>query len=275
MDFGGFHIENLQPVLQKNRICCTPSLSIEEFVKEFDTPNLTGWKLFSQIPTLTVYRRSHKKLFYYKCFSHLPDVLPETFYKVALDVEYRVVWDKYLKEGRKISDEDKHGVYWQIVMPLFMSNRDYTFLQENNEFDVGNRHFYYILTRSEQFQNEPPRKKIIRIENCQSQSLICSDGANAIFLYCEDPRGSFPKVAWSWVAKFGIPYYAKLTHNACNNYPQWIQDKKMVLPNVIEDDIDSAAAAAAAAAMIVPTEGEPGNDANDNDNEDEEQEDKE
>ncbi|CAF0765620.1 unnamed protein product [Rotaria sp. Silwood1] len=253
-----------------------PCLSIEEFVKEFDTPNLTGWKLFSQIPTLTVYRRSHQKLFYYKCFSHLPDVLPETFYKVALDVEYRVVWDKYLKEGRKISDEDKHGVYWQIVMPLFMSNRD-TFLQENNEFDVGNRHFYYILTRSEQFQNEPPRKKIIRIENCQSQSLICSDGVNAIFLYCEDPRGSFPKVAWSWVAKFGIPYYAKLTHNACKNYPQWIQDKKMVLPNVIEDDIDSAAAAAAAAAaaMIVPTDGEPGNDANDNDNEDEEQEDKE
>ncbi|CAF2862395.1 unnamed protein product [Rotaria sp. Silwood2] len=246
-----------------------PYLSVEDFVREFDTPNLTGWKLFSQIPTLTVYRRLNKKLFYYKCFSHLPDVLPETFYKVALDVEYRVVWDKYLKEGRKISDGDKHGVYWQIAMPLFISNRDYTFVQENNEYDIGNRHFYYVLTHSEEFKNEPVRKKIIRIENCQSETLICSDGANglkSIFLYCEDPRGSFPKAAWSWVAKFGIPFYAKLTHNACKNYPQWIKDKKMVLPNVVEDDIDSAAAAAAAA-IIVPADDVAGND----DNEDEEE----
>ncbi|CAF2700428.1 unnamed protein product [Rotaria sp. Silwood2] len=250
-----------------------PYLSVEDFVREFDTPNLTGWKLFSQIPTLTVYRRLNKKLFYYKCFSHLPDVLPETFYKVALDVEYRVVWDKYLKEGRKISDGDKHGVYWQIAMPLFISNRDYTFVQENNEYDIGNRHFYYVLTHSEEFKNEPVRKKIIRIENCQSETLICSDGANglkSIFLYCEDPRGSFPKAAWSWVAKFGIPFYAKLTHNACKNYPQWIKDKKMVLPNVVEDDIDSAAAAAAAA-IIVPADDVAGND----DNEDEEDQDKE
>ncbi|CAF2326459.1 unnamed protein product [Rotaria sp. Silwood2] len=250
-----------------------PYLSVEDFVREFDTPNLTGWKLFSQIPTLTVYRRLNKKLFYYKCFSHLPDVLPETFYKVALDVEYRVVWDKYLKEGRKISDGDKHGVYWQIAMPLFISNRDYTFVQENNEYDIGNRHFYYVLTHSEEFKNEPVRKKIIRIENCQSETLICSDGANglkSIFLYCEDPRGSFPKAAWSWVAKFGIPFYAKLTHNACKNYPQWIKDKKMVLPNVVEDDIDSAAAAAAAA-IIVPADDVAGND----DNEDEEEQDKE
>ncbi|CAF0742283.1 unnamed protein product [Rotaria sordida] len=249
-------------------------LSIDECIQEFDTPNLTDWKLFSQSSTLTVYRQSNKKLFYYKGFSHLPDILPEIFYKVAIDVEYRVVWDKYLKEGRKISDEDKHGVYWQIVMPLFMSNRDYTFIQEYNEYDIDNRHFYYVLTRSEQFKNEPPRKKIIRIENCQSQTLICSDGANglkSIFLYCEDPRGSFPKAAWSWVAKFGIPYYAKLTHNACKNYPQWIKDKKIVLPNVVEDDIDNSAAAAAAAAMIMPTDDVTGND----DNEDEEQQDKE
>lgn len=55
-----------------------------------------------------------------------------------------MVWDKFLKgtqniflfkvyqydflffliEGKKISDEDKQGVYWQIIMPLFLSNRD-------------------------------------------------------------------------------------------------------------------------------------------------------
>jgi len=35
-----------------------------------------------------------------------------------------------------------------------------------------------------------------------------------------------------------------MTHNACKAYPQWIKDKKSKLPNVTEDDIDSAAVAA-------------------------------
>jgi hypothetical protein len=34
-----------------------PPLSIEEIVREFDEPNLIGWKLFSQSPGLKVYRR--------------------------------------------------------------------------------------------------------------------------------------------------------------------------------------------------------------------------
>jgi hypothetical protein len=33
-----------------------------------------------------------------------------------------------------------------------------------------------------------------------------------------------------------------MTHNACKAYPEWIKDKKSKLPNVTEDDIDSAAA---------------------------------
>ena len=53
-------------------------------------------------------------------------------------------------------------------------------MQESGEYDIGDRHFYYALTRSEEFQNEPPRKKVVRIETCQSQTLICSDGANGL-----------------------------------------------------------------------------------------------
>jgi hypothetical protein len=30
-------------------------------------------------------------------------------------------------EGRKISDGDKQGVYWQVAMPLFIDNRDVIF----------------------------------------------------------------------------------------------------------------------------------------------------
>ncbi|CAF3710575.1 unnamed protein product [Rotaria socialis] len=257
-----------------------PFLSIEELAREFDTPNLTDWKLFAQNSSLSCYRRTNQKLFYYKFFHHLPDISPDVLHNVVLDVEYRVVWDKYLKEGRKINDGDKNGIYWLLSMPLFMSNRDYTFVQEKGEYDIGDRHFYYASTHCEEFKNELPRKKIIRIENCQSQTIICTDGAEgskAVILYSEDPRGSFPKAAWSWAAKFGIPLYAKLTHNACKTYPQWIKDKKIIVPNVIEDDADSAAeetaAAAAAAAMISPEDSVADND--DCHNEQEQEQDKE
>ncbi len=40
-----------------------PVLSIEEIAQEFDKPNLTGWKLFSQSPGLTVYRRPNQVCF--------------------------------------------------------------------------------------------------------------------------------------------------------------------------------------------------------------------
>jgi hypothetical protein len=36
------------------------------------------------------------------------------------------------------------------------------------------------MTRSEQFKNIPPRKKIIRIETYLSQTLLCSDGAKGL-----------------------------------------------------------------------------------------------
>jgi hypothetical protein len=36
------------------------------------------------------------------------------------------------------------------------------------------------MTRSAQFKNIPPRKKIVRIETCQTQTLLCSDGAKGL-----------------------------------------------------------------------------------------------
>jgi len=73
--------------------------------------------------------------------------MPEIFYKVSLDIEYRLVWDKYLKgnsrcfllvnlyvkkilcsEAREINDGEKTGIYWQLIMPLFIDNRDVCFL---------------------------------------------------------------------------------------------------------------------------------------------------
>jgi hypothetical protein len=53
-------------------------------------------------------------------------------------------------------------------------------MQQCGEYDIDGRHFYHALTRTEPFQNEPPRKKVVRIEQCQSQAIFCSDGANGV-----------------------------------------------------------------------------------------------
>ena len=45
------------------------------------------------------------------------------------------------------------------------------------------------MTRCEPFASEPLRKKVIRVDVCQSQSLICSDGGNG--LKCND-ESNFP-----------------------------------------------------------------------------------
>ncbi|UJR13762.1 hypothetical protein I4U23_000772 [Adineta vaga] len=228
------------------------TLSIDELIQELDQPNLNGWKLFAETSNVKVYRRidEESKVIQYKCYSHISDVTPDIFYQVALDVDYRLTWDKYLKEAKKINDGEKDGIYWEMIMPLFIDNRDYTFVRDYGEYDIGNRHFYHVMTRCEPFKNMPPRKKVVRIESCQTQTLLCSDGEKglqSVFVYHEDPRGNIPKAVWSWAAKFGVPMYAKLTHNACLNYPAWIKDKQAKLPNVVDDDFDSAAAAEAAA----------------------------
>ncbi|CAF1452492.1 unnamed protein product [Adineta ricciae] len=233
-----------------------PLWSIDELVQELDQPKLDGWKLFAQTSEVKVYRRIDEatKAIRYKCYSHIPDVTPEVFYRVALDIEYRLVWDKYLKEARVINDGEKEGIHWEIIMPLFIDNRDYTYVREYGEYDVDTRHFYYAMTRCEPFKNVPPKKKVVRIETCQTQTVLCSDGdkgLKSVFVYYEDPRGNIPKALWSWAAKFGVPMYVKLTHNACLNYPTWIKDKQAKLPNVPDeiDEIDRAATAEAAAIM--------------------------
>jgi hypothetical protein len=46
-----------------------PPLSVEELVREFDEPNLIGWKPFSQSPGVIVYRRLNDVCFNYNMTS--------------------------------------------------------------------------------------------------------------------------------------------------------------------------------------------------------------
>lgn len=81
------------------------------------------------------------------------------------------------------------------------------------------------MTRCEPFANEPVRKKVVRVDVCRTQTLLCSDGGNglkcnnlicsfifqflfhfltfnlALFVYYEEPRGNIPRALWAWAAK--------------------------------------------------------------------------
>ena len=41
--------------------------------------------------------------------------------------------------------------------------------------------------------------------------------------------------------QFGVPYYAKVIHNACLAYPDWIKNKQTKVAQVTDEDITSAA----------------------------------
>lgn len=44
----------------------------------------------------------------YKCYQTIPDVSPEIYFQVGLDIHYRLVWDKYLKGTRRRTAEKIH-----------------------------------------------------------------------------------------------------------------------------------------------------------------------
>ncbi|CAF0795210.1 unnamed protein product [Didymodactylos carnosus] len=201
-----------------------PLSDFDKFLRELDEPNVVGWKLFSEGHGVKVYRRQKEgsKLYEYKCYAEIPDISPDLFYKVFLDLEYRAVWDKYLKEAYPVRDGVRDGIYWQVVFPLLLDN-------QNREFTHDDRRIYFIMTHSEPFTTEPPRKKVVRIDVTQSQLLTCSDGGHglkAFFWYFEDPKGNIPKPFWNWAAKLGIPIYLKTMLKACYSYPEWLKDKK-------------------------------------------------
>lgn len=46
-----------------------------------------------------------------------------------------------------------------------------------------------------------------------------------------------------------MPYYAKVTLNACKAYPAWLKDKKTTLPAVTDVEPDNGTASASSALM--------------------------
>ena len=51
-----------------------------------------------------------------------------------------------------------------------------------------------------------------------------------------------------------MPYYAKVTLNACKLYPDWIKDKKTKVPTVVIEDDAAAAEVAAMQSITDPAE---------------------
>lgn len=200
---------------------------------ELDSPNLVGWEPFAQAESrdIDIYRKYNEKsgLYSYKIFGTM-DVTPEICSQVYLDLEYRKVWDPYVKEIREVSNGDKSGIYWLLNYPFPLSKRDFVYGREMRELDIGGRHIWVILSRTDEDLNylEPMDKGYVRIHECFQTMAITAHGENgskAFSLYYDDPGGFIPSWVINWAAKTGLPAFLSNMQEACRKYPQYLKNK--------------------------------------------------
>lgn len=208
----------------------------EEFAsacRELDSPDLVGWEPFTQADSgdIEIYRKYNEKsgLYSYKIFGTM-NVPPEICSQVYLDLEYRKVWDPYVKEIREVSNADKTGIYWLLNYPFPLSKRDFVYAREMRELDNEGHHIWVILSRTEDDLNylEPMDKGYVRIHECFQTMAITSHGENgskAFSLYYDDPGGLIPSWVINWAAKTGLPAFLANMQKACREYPQYLKNK--------------------------------------------------
>lgn len=208
----------------------------EEFLcacRELDTPSLVGWEQFTQSDSgdIEIYRKYNEKsgLYSYKIFGTM-DVPPEVCSKVYLDLEYRKLWDPYVKEIREVSNGEKSGIYWLLNYPFPLSKRDFVYGREIRELDMDGRHIWVILSRTNDELNdlESIDKGYVRIRECYQTMAITSYGENgskAFSLYYDDPGGLIPSWVINWAAKTGMPAFLANMQKACREYPQYLKNK--------------------------------------------------
>lgn len=204
--------------------------------QELDSPNLTGWDFFTQSESreINIYRRYNEKsgLYAYKIFGTM-DVSPDVCTQVYLDIDYRKVWDPYIKDIKEINYGGRQGIYWQVNYPFPMSRRDLVFTREVRQLTVGGRQVNVILSRADEELNdaEPLPKHTVRIRTSDQTIAITKHGNNAtkaFSYYYEDPGGLIPSWVINWAAKTGVPALLAATEKGCRDYPEYLNKKKLV-----------------------------------------------
>ncbi|TNM97119.1 phosphatidylcholine transfer protein [Takifugu flavidus] len=192
--------------------------------KELDEPQLEGgWELFTETLGVAIYRRYRQEtgLYEYKVYGVLNSCGPELCADVYMDLTYRKSWDKYVQALYEQDFGGHTAVYWEVKYPFPLSNRDYVYVRERRDLDVGGRKIWVILARSSPETPCPEKSGVLRVTDYHQSVALESDGAHGtkVFLnYFDNPGGMIPTWLVNWAAKSGVPGFLKDMQKACSNY---------------------------------------------------------
>uniref|UniRef100_A0A671RS48 Phosphatidylcholine transfer protein n=1 Tax=Sinocyclocheilus anshuiensis TaxID=1608454 RepID=A0A671RS48_9TELE len=186
--------------------------SDEEFQQawsELDEPQLDGgWELYSKGTCL----------YEYKVFGSLASCAPDLCADVYMDLNYRKQWDSYVKELNEKDYGGQKAIYWEVKYPLPLSNRDYVYVRERRDLDVGGREIWVVLAKS------------WSVPQYYKQSLAmesdCSGSTKVFMNYFDNPGGMIPTWLVNWAAKTGVPAFLTDMKKACSNYSSYCKNNK-------------------------------------------------
>ncbi|XP_038058158.1 phosphatidylcholine transfer protein-like isoform X2 [Patiria miniata] len=150
----------------------------EEACRELENPAISEYEFFVESAGVQIYRkyRENSGLYEYKTFGTLDGVGPAVCSQVYCDLEYRKKWDGYVNKLEQFTEGGRQGIYWRVNFPFPMSSRDYVYIRETREFDIGGQHIWVILGRSAPFDSRPPKSGVIRVDDFEQSMVITANG---------------------------------------------------------------------------------------------------
>uniref|UniRef100_A0A8D0E8P0 Phosphatidylcholine transfer protein n=1 Tax=Salvator merianae TaxID=96440 RepID=A0A8D0E8P0_SALMN len=181
------------------------------------------WQLMAESAGLSIYRLYDEKsgLYEYKVYGNLAECSPELCADVYMDLNYRLKWDRYLRELCEKTHDGRTVIYWEVKFPFPLANRDYVFIRERQDLEVDGKKIYVILSKSINAVKVPEKPGIVRVKNYKQSVAFESDGMNGckVFMsYFDDPGGKLPSWLINWATKTGVPNFLKDMQRACLSY---------------------------------------------------------
>ncbi|XP_043091386.1 phosphatidylcholine transfer protein isoform X4 [Puntigrus tetrazona] len=124
---------------------------------------------------------------------------------------------------------EQKAIYWEVKYPLPLSNRDYVYVRERRDLDVGGRKICVVLAKSSSVSQCPEKKGVIRVRDYKQSLAMESDGSGGtkVFMnYFDNPGGMIPAWLVNWAAKTGVPGFLTDMTKACGNYSSYCSNSK-------------------------------------------------
>jgi hypothetical protein len=184
---------------------------LDDWEKIIDKAHLTAWRK----PVLNSY------LYEYKVYGTYDDLPARAFFNAQVDLEFRKQWDK-LVISLDVVDREKETesevVQWITHFPYPMYSREYLYVRRS-KVDADKK-VMVIINRSVDHPAYPVDKKYVRVDTYVSKMVIKphtsfdENGFDYVLTYFDDPKSSFPSVAYNWMANTGVPDFVDKVHKA-------------------------------------------------------------